>query len=108
MDCKPCTRQTQKPHENETSTQGGLLECYNYDPPGLSANLQEIDDAQKTAVINSELLRLSVDIATLQQTPLAEFGTLRERAYTIIWRGKAADETREHGVGSPSETPCCR
>lgn len=68
-------------------------------PPGLSANLQEIDDAHKTAVINNELLRLSVDSATLQETRLAEFGTLHERDYTIIWRGKAADETREHGVG---------
>ena len=64
-------------------------------PQRLSANLQEIDNAQKTAVINNELLRLSVDIATLQETRLAEFITLHERDYTIIWRGKAADETRE-------------
>lgn len=67
--------------------------------PGLSANLLEINDSRKTAAVNNELLRLSVDIATTQETRLAEFGTLREKDYTFMWRGKAADETREHGVG---------
>ena len=67
--------------------------------PGLSDDLQEISDARKTAVINNELLRLNVDIATLQETRLADSGTLRESDYTFIWQGKASQETRQHGVG---------
>ena len=67
--------------------------------PGLSSDPNEIDDARKTAVINSELFRLNVDIAALQETRLAELGTLRERDYTFVWKGKGADEVREHGVG---------
>ena len=66
---------------------------------GLSDNIHEIDDARKTAVIDTELLRLNVDIAALQETRLAESGTLREKNYTFIWQGKSAEETREHGVG---------
>lgn len=66
---------------------------------GLSENLQDISDARKTAVINNELRRLCVDIAALQETRLAESGTLREKDYTFFWRGKRADERREHGVG---------
>ncbi|KAI8521282.1 hypothetical protein Bbelb_010360 [Branchiostoma belcheri] len=67
--------------------------------PGLSNDLQEISDTRKTAVINNELLRLNVDIATLQETRLADSGTLRESDYTFIWQGKSSQETREHGVG---------
>ncbi|KAI8507087.1 hypothetical protein Bbelb_155260 [Branchiostoma belcheri] len=44
-------------------------------------------------------LRLNVDIATLQETRLADSGTLRESDCTFIWQGKASQETREHGVG---------
>ena len=50
-------------------------------------------------MINNELLRLSIDIAALQETRLTETGSLREKDYTFYWCGKAADETREHGVG---------
>ena len=66
---------------------------------GLSTDLQDMSDARKTAVINNELLRLQVDIAALQETRLAETGSLREKDFTFFWRGKAADETREYGVG---------
>ena len=45
---------------------------------GLSASLQEIKDSRKTAVIYDELKRLNVDIATLQETRLADSGTLKE------------------------------
>ncbi|XP_051889891.1 uncharacterized protein LOC127580446, partial [Pristis pectinata] len=65
----------------------------------ISDDLREISDSHKTAVINNELLRLQVDIAMLQETRLAESGTLRERDYTFFWKGKGSDETREHGVG---------
>ena len=66
---------------------------------GLSDNIQEIEDARKTAVIDTELLRLNIDIAALQETRLAESGTLREKNFTFIWQGKGEQETREHGVG---------
>ena len=35
---------------------------------GLSTDLQTISDVQKTAIINSELLCLQIDIAALQET----------------------------------------
>ena len=67
--------------------------------PGLSDNLADIDDSRKTAVINNELLRLGVDIAALQETRLADCGTLKEQDYTFYWIGKDAQAPREHGVG---------
>ena len=66
---------------------------------GLTDDLQNINDARKTAVINEELLRLNIDIAFLQETRLAENGTLKEKDYTFFWQGKATSEKREHGVG---------
>lgn len=66
---------------------------------GLSNDMQDIDDTRKTAVINNELLRQSVDIAALQETRLADSGTLKEKDYTFFWKGKQSDEPREHGVG---------
>ena len=67
--------------------------------PSLSQDLQDISNTRKTAVINDELKRLNVNIATLQETQLANAGTLKERDYTFFWQGKSSDEPREHGVG---------
>ena len=67
--------------------------------PGLSEDLRLINDLRKTAVINDELLRLQIDIAALQETRLADTGSLREKDYTFFWQGKTSDEIREHGVG---------
>ena len=39
---------------------------------GLSDNLQQVNDARKTALINKDLRRLQVDIIALQETRLAE------------------------------------
>ena len=61
--------------------------------------LQNISDARKTAVINNELLRLKIDIAALQETCLADSGTLKGKDYTFFWQGKGAEHRREHGVG---------
>ena len=66
---------------------------------GLTDILKDISDARKTAVIDKELARLGVDIATLQETRLADSGTLREKDYTFYWQGKSSEEPREHGVG---------
>ena len=67
--------------------------------PGLSDNLQQVSDAQKAAVINNELCQFQVDIIVLQETRLPESGIIRERDYLYVWKGKAANMTREHGVG---------
>ena len=56
-------------------------------------------DSRKTAVINNELLRLNVDIATLKETRLADSGALKEKDYTFYWQGKGSGEHREYGVG---------
>ena len=66
---------------------------------GHSDNLQEIEDSRKTAVINNELRRLNVDIASLQETRLADSGTIKEKDYTFFWQGKREEERREYGVG---------
>ena len=47
----------------------------------LSVNLQDTKDSRKTAVINDELRRLNVDIATLEET---DSGTLTEKDYTFF------------------------
>ena len=75
--------------------------------PDLSENLQQVSDAQKTAVINNELWRLQVDIIALQETRLPEFGIIRERDYSFFWQGKAAGETREHGVSALQSEIIC-
>ena len=67
--------------------------------PGLSNDLQQINDSRKTAIIDSELDRLNIDITTLQETRLAENGSLKEQRYTFFWQGKGIEEKREHGVG---------
>ena len=66
---------------------------------GISENLQDVSDSRKTAVINNELMRLNVDIATLQETRLADSGALKEKDYTFYWQGKGSGEHREYGVG---------
>ena len=66
---------------------------------GLSTSLQDSKDSRKTAVTNDELKRLNLDIATLQETRLADSGTLKEKDYTFFWQGKRSNEPRENGVG---------
>ena len=60
---------------------------------GISENLQDVSDSRKTAVINNELMRLNVDIATLQETRLADSGALKEKDYTFHWQGRAREST---------------
>ena len=67
--------------------------------PGFSDNLQEVNDARKTAVIDRELSRLQMDIVALQETRLPETGSVRVRDFTLFWEVKPSDEVREHGVG---------
>ena len=67
--------------------------------PGINTDLDQIQDVKKTAIISEELNKLGVDIAALQETRLAETGSLREAKYTFFWCGKSRDEPRQHGVG---------
>ena len=67
--------------------------------PGLSNDLQQINGSRKTGIIDAELDRLNIDIATLQETRLAENESIKEQRYTIFWQGKSIEEKREHGVG---------
>ncbi|XP_078265950.1 alpha-1,4-N-acetylglucosaminyltransferase-like [Rhinoraja longicauda] len=71
----------------------------------LSGNRKDISDSRKAAVKNNELKRLNVDIATLQETRLADSGSLKEKDYTFYWQGKDSDEPREHGVGFAAQSP---
>ena len=67
--------------------------------PGFSDDLQEVNDARKTAVVDRELSRLQIDIVALQETRLPGTASIRERDFTLFWQGKPSDEVREHGVG---------
>ena len=67
--------------------------------PGHTDDIQQLDDARKTAVIDKELARLNIDIACLQETRLADSGSIREANYTFFWQGLPQDDPRQHGVG---------
>ena len=67
--------------------------------PGISDDLQQIEDTRKTAIIDRELGKLGIDIAALQETRLPSSGSLREKDYTFFWQGLGPDERRLHGVG---------
>lgn len=47
----------------------------------------------------TELTRLNVSIAALQETTLPSGGSLREENYTFFWKGREPEEQRQHGVG---------
>ena len=66
---------------------------------GMDDDVSNIKNVRKTAVIDSELYRLQVDIAALQETRLAGQGSIKEKDYTFFWCGKSIDERRDHGVG---------
>ena len=51
-------------YQKKTSFKTGMLECPDNDDRPLRKS-QDIKDSRKTAVINDELRRLNVDIATL-------------------------------------------
>ena len=66
---------------------------------GFSDDLQEIDDVRKTAVINTKLSRLQMDIAVLQEMRLPDAGSVKEKNFSFFWQGKPLNETREYSVG---------
>ena len=66
---------------------------------GLSDDLQQIDAACKTAIIDAELHRLDIYIAAIQETRLADNRSLTEKHYTFFWQGKELEDRRQLGVG---------
>ena len=66
--------------------------------PGQSEDLTRINDNRKTAIINIELRGRNVDIAALQETCLAESGSLKEKDDTFFWHGKQPEEPHQHGA----------
>ena len=65
----------------------------------LSDDLQQIDAARKTAIIDTELHWLDIGIAALQEIRLADNRSLTEKHYTFFWQGKKLEDRRELGVG---------
>ena len=51
---------------------------------GQSDDLQQTDAARKTFIIDAELHRLDIYIAVLQETRLADNGSLTEKHYTFF------------------------
>ncbi|CAE1237174.1 unnamed protein product [Acanthosepion pharaonis] len=66
---------------------------------GFSEDLQAISKSRKTTIINGKLKRLHVNIATLQETHLADSGSLKKKDCTFFWQGKSSNELCQHRVG---------
>ena len=49
-------------------------------------------------MIDHELHKLEIDIASLQETRLADTGSICETNYTLHWHGKSAEDHPGHGV----------
>ena len=73
--------------------------------PGLSQDLYQVDDANKTAIINHELRKLNIDISALLETKRPSNGSSREQNCTFCWQENEPDENRLHGVGFPIREP---
>ena len=65
--------------------------------PGLCADLQQMEDSHKTA-IHKELAQLNINVAWLQETRLADSGSLMETDYTFFWQGLPQEESRQCSV----------
>jgi hypothetical protein len=62
-------------------------------------DLDNENDIRKTAVIDTELSMRNIHIAALQETRLADSGTIKEEHYTFFWFGRPADQARLYGTG---------
>ncbi|XP_055901527.1 uncharacterized protein LOC129928949 [Biomphalaria glabrata] len=100
---KQAQRQCTSRHEEKKRKRSSTLKLGTWNvrtlQTGLNENLPDIEDVRKSAIINDELSRLKVDIAALQETRLADSGSIKEKDYSFFWQGKAESEVREHGVG---------
>ena len=76
--------------------------------PGMSPDYDLINDSRKSAVIDRELAKRSVDIAALQDTRLLEKFPIRELVYTIYWSEKPVGCKSQHVVGLAVKNTLCR
>ena len=68
----------------------------------MSGDLEEVTDSLKTLIIDRELNRLNINIAELQETRLAGFGSNKEKNYKFFWQGLNDEEFT--GLASPLKT----
>lgn len=67
--------------------------------PGIDTSDIRHGEIRKTKLIDQELTKLRVDIAALQETRIADCGSIREKNFTFFWQGLPSGEPRHHGVG---------
>ena len=67
--------------------------------PGIDTSDIRHGEIRKTKLIDQELTKLRVDIAALQETRIADCGSIREKNFTFFWQGLSSEEPRHHGVG---------
>ena len=59
----------------------------------------DLDTTKELRKTVTELKRLNVDIAALQETRLADSGSVREANFTFFWQGLKPEDRRLYGVG---------
>ena len=67
--------------------------------PGLSNDLQQLNDSRKTVIIDSELDRLNIYIAPITRNTTCRKWITKRATIHIILARKSIEEKREHGVG---------
>ncbi|GFS19109.1 craniofacial development protein 2 [Elysia marginata] len=65
-----------------------------------NSDLQQVNDARKTTIINRELAKRNIDIAALQEKRVSANGSLKEKTSTLSGRGLGPDEHCVDGVGN--------
>ena len=81
------TRKTKENNNNEDSNSSYRKVERSHHVPRTLCWFSAEDDFGKTVIINKELTRLNIGIACLQETRLADNGSLRESRYTFLWQG---------------------
>ena len=71
------------------------MECQD----NVSWPLQQVDDSNKTFVIDRRLTRRNIDIAT-QETRIPLSGSPREQDYTFFWQGREPEEPSRYDIGA--------
>ena len=81
-----CSKLHQAKHKNKKKLPALRTASWNVRTmtAGFSDDLQQIDAAHKTAIIDAELHRLDIDIAAVLETRLADNGFLTEKHYTFF------------------------
>ena len=78
-----------------------MLEC------AYTSRLRSFQSERRTALIDKELFRLTVDIAALSEMRVLEEGSFSESHYTFYWKGRSANSNKIHGVGFAIRNNAC-